>query len=204
MDGLRDAKYLGGIGSILMILLLAPNVGFILYIVGIVLVAIAVKKISDEVGDPSIFNNMLISIILLIVGGAVGVAVGVVFGLANFAQIFSSVLIGDGLPTEFTEPEAVQLVWGLFIAIFAALAVFWAFSVASSIFLRRSYNSISKRLGAGLFGTTGLLYLIGAALAIVLIGFVILLVAVILQIIAFFTLPEHLSEQPPTQLGQTG
>ncbi|MEM0481730.1 MAG: DUF996 domain-containing protein [Nitrososphaerota archaeon] len=199
MDSLRDAKYLGGIGSILMLLLLAPNVGFILYIVGLVLVAIAVKKIADAVGDSSIFNNMLISIILVIVGGAVGAAVGFALGLASFAQIFSRVFTGEGLPTEFTEPEAFQLFWGIFIAVFAALLVVWVFSIVSSIFLRKSYSSISKRLGAGLFATTGLLYLIGAALAIVLIGFVILLVAVIVQIVAFFTLPE----QPPTPLSQT-
>jgi uncharacterized membrane protein len=191
MDNIRDAKYLGGIGSILMLLLLAPNVGFILYIVGVVLVAIAVKKIADAVGDSSIFNNMLISIILFIVGGAVGVAVGFSLGLASFAQIFSRVFAGDGLSREFTEPEALQLFWGLFIAVFAALVVVWVFSIVSSIFLRKSYSSISEKLGAGLFSTTGLLYLIGAALAIVLIGFVILFVAVIVQIVAFFTLPEQ-------------
>ncbi|GBC72048.1 hypothetical protein HRbin02_01838 [Candidatus Calditenuaceae archaeon HR02] len=199
MDSLRDAKYLGGIGSILILLLPAPNVGFILYIIGIVLVAIAVKKIADAVGDSSIFNDMLISIILLIVGGAVGVVVGLALGLASFAQIFSRVFTGDGLPTDFTEPEAFQLFWGIFIAIFAALAVVWAFSIASSIFLRRSYGLISKRLGAGLFATAGLLYLIGAALAIILIGFVILFVAVVVQIVAFFTLPEY----PPAPQSQT-
>lgn len=199
MDGLRDAKYLGGVGSILMLLLPAPEVGFILYIAGLVLVAIAVKKIADAVGDSSIFNNMLISIILLIVGGAIGVAVGLALGLASFAQIFSRVFTGDGLSTEFTGPEALQLFLDIAIAIFAAIAVVWVFSIVSSIFLRRSYGSISRRLGAGLFATTGLLYLIGAVLAIVLIGFVILFVAVIVQIVAFFTLPE----QPPAPQSQT-
>jgi uncharacterized membrane protein len=46
-----------------------------------------------------------------------------------------------------------------------------------------------------MFNTTALLYLIGAATTIVVIGFVILLVAEILQIVAFFSLPEA---PPPT------
>jgi len=50
-----------------------------------------------------------------------------------------------------------------------------------------------------MFRTTGLLFLIGAATLIVLVGFVILFIAAILQVVAFFSIPEQLPSQPPTQ-----
>ncbi|MEM2952310.1 MAG: DUF996 domain-containing protein, partial [Nitrososphaerota archaeon] len=89
MSSLTDAKYLGGIGSILMLLALAPQVGFILYIVGLILVVIAIKRISDVVGDQSIFNTMLLAVILTVVGGAAGVAVGFALGFQSILQILN-------------------------------------------------------------------------------------------------------------------
>ena len=69
----------------------------------------------------------------------------------------------------------------------------------SAIFLRRSYERIGVRLNVNMFQTTGLVYLIGAALTIVLVGFLILLIAEILQIVAFFSIPEQLPSSMPTQ-----
>ncbi len=47
-----------------------------------------------------------------------------------------------------------------------------------------------------LFGTAALLYLIGAALTIILVGFLLIFVAQILFIVAFFSLPDQLPAQP--------
>jgi len=70
----------------------------------------------------------------------------------------------------------------------------------SAIFLRRSYDKIGMRLNVNMFHTTGLLYLIGAALTIVIVGLLIVLIAEILQIVAFFSIPEQLpSPMPPQQ-----
>jgi uncharacterized membrane protein len=66
----------------------------------------------------------------------------------------------------------------------------------SAIFLRRSYDKIGMRLNVNMFHTTGLLYLIGAALTIVIVGLFIVLIAEILQIVAFFSIPE----QPPSAM----
>ena len=65
MATLEQARTFGGIGSILMILTIVPFAGPILGIIGFVLVLIAVKYISEIVGDPSIFKNYLIAVILL-------------------------------------------------------------------------------------------------------------------------------------------
>ena len=57
MGKLRDAKILGGIGAILLLLSFIPFVS----IIGIVLMFIAVKYISDETKDKDIFKNYLYS-----------------------------------------------------------------------------------------------------------------------------------------------
>ena len=71
----------------------------------------------------------------------------------------------------------------------------WICFVVSSIFLRRGYGELGRRLNVGLFGTGALLYLIGAVLVIILIGFLLILVADILFIVAFFSIN---TQQPPT------
>jgi hypothetical protein len=49
---------------------------------------------------------------------------------------------------------------------------------------------MATRLNIDSFRTTGTLYFVGALLSIVLVGFIILLVAYIFQIIAFFSIQE--------------
>lgn len=82
-----------------------------------------------------------------------------------------------------------------FLGIAAGLLVVWVFLIVSAVFLRRAYNSMSKELGVGTFSTAATLYLIGAALTIVLVGFIVLFIAEILQAVAYFSIPD----QPPTQ-----
>ncbi len=60
------------------------------------------------------------------------------------------------------------------------------------------------RLNIGMFHTTGLLYLIGAALTILFIGLVIVFIAEILQIVAFFSIPEQMPMGPQPMPGQIG
>jgi len=82
-----------------------------------------------------------------------------------------------------------------FLGIAAGLFVVWVFLIVSAVFLRRAYNSMSKELGVGMFSTAATLYLVGAALTIVLVGFILLFIAEILQAVAYFSIPS----QPPTQ-----
>jgi len=90
-----------------------------------------------------------------------------------------------------TTGDIFSLVGGVLLG----LAVLWVFLIVSAIFLRRSYGKIATFVGVGMFNTAGLLYLIGAALTILFgVGLIIVLVAAILQIVAFFSLPD----QPPT------
>ncbi|MEM3806137.1 MAG: DUF996 domain-containing protein, partial [Desulfurococcus sp.] len=85
--------------------------------------------------------------------------------------------------------ESLDLV-GLIISIIAFLVLAWIVMIISTYFLRKSYSLVADRLGVELFRTVGLLYFIGAILLIVLVGGILILVALILQIIAFISLPE--------------
>ncbi len=81
---------------------------------------------------------------------------------------------------------------GALVEVLAYFIITWITMVIAAIFLRRSFNAIADKLKAGLFKTTALVYLIGAILLIVLIGGIIMFIALILMIIAFFTMPTKL------------
>ena len=202
MATLSQAKTLGGIGSLLIILTVVPTAGAILGIVGFILVLLAVKNISDAVGDSSIFTNTIISAVLAIIG----VVVGAIVVFASFLSFVGLGALAPGFSGPLT-PGALTTggIVGLIVGLILGLAVIWILLIVSAFFLRKSYNTIATKLGVGMFGTAALLYLIGAILTIILVGFIVIFVAGILQLIAFFSIPDQLpvSAAPPTQSAPT-
>ncbi len=185
MNSLAHARTLGGVGSIFILLSIVPCIGVVLFIAGFILVLVAVKYISDAVADKTIFNNMLIAVILAIGGMVAGVAVAVASlfpFFIEFRPLYS--------PSMFIEPG-----WSIFATLIIALVILWVFYIVSAIFLRRSYSTIASKLNISMFDTAALLYLIGAVLAIVLVGFIVIYVAEILQTVAFFSIVEK-AQQP--------
>ncbi len=195
MATLSQAKTLGGVGSILVLLTIIPAVGWLLAIVGFIMSLIAVKYISEVLGDSKIFTNMIIGIILSIVGVAVAaiVVLGAVFSFIGLGALRSGTGGYGGYSSTGTVPPDI---FGLLGTIALGLGIVWVVYIVSAVFIRRGYSTISKRLGVGLFGTAALLYLIGAALAIILVGFVLIFVAQILLIVAFFSIPEQIPMAP--------
>lgn len=195
MTSLSQARTMGGIGSILVLLAAIPLAGPILAIVGFVLVLIAVKNVSEVVADKSIYNNTIVSTTL----AAIGVVLGAV---AIFATIFSFVGMPPFSPPHFSGPPgpsmfATPRMFELMSTILTVLAAVWIIYMVSAVFFRKSYNKIASSLNLGIFRTTALLYLIGAALSIILVGFIIVFIAGILQVVAFFSIPEQMPQ--PTQ-----
>ena len=193
MASLSQAKILGEVGSILVVLAAIPRAGGMLSIVGFILLLLAVKEISDHVGDRSIFNNMVIS-----VGAAiVGVVVAVILLAGSLISFFYSNGLTGQPPNLANVPPSVWM--GLITPILGVLAIVWVALIISAVFVRRSYSSIASKLNVGMFRTAGLVYLIGAATSIVIVGFFILFIAQILLIVAFFSIPENAAEpmSPP-------
>jgi uncharacterized membrane protein len=168
MGKLSDAKMLGGIGSILQII---P----FLSIVGYILTLIAVKFVSDEVQDSSIFSDMIYAVITGILGVALGAFV-VFFGALSSIATAGVGAIGGAI---------------------GFLAIVWIALIISSIFVRRAFNKMADKLGVGTFRTAGLLYFIGALLTIVLVGVLLIFIAYILQVVAFFSINDSRSASQP-------
>ncbi len=181
---LSQAKTLGGVGSILLLLTFAPYVGMVLAIVGLVLILVAVSRVADAVGDASIRTNAIVSVVLAIAGVLVG-------GLVIFAAVFRMLGLGYLAGPGFSPNTVPADFWGLLAALVLGLVVMWVFYLVSAVFLKRSADAISARLNVRMFHTAALLYLIGAALAIVLVGFALIFVAQILFVVAFFSIPEE-------------
>jgi len=182
---LSQAKTYGGVGAILSLVgIFIPYAGFVASIAGVVLILLAVKSIADETKDGSIFSNYIISFILRIVAVIVAIIAFIYyFGISYLASIRGW--------QHIEELSLKKILLGIGIA----LLILWVFEIISFVYLKRSYDSIAKYTKVDLFRTTGLLYLIGAATLIILIGFLIIFVAEILEIVAYFSLPEKLPEK---------
>jgi len=183
---LSQAKTYGGVGAILSLVGgFVPFAGEVVSIIGLILVLIAVKYISDEARKKEIFNNYLIAFILSIVSIIIAIAAfitfigtDILFNMAKLKELYN-----------FTGLKHLAA------GIIVALLIFWIMLIISSLFLRKSYYTIAEHTHVDLFHTTGLLYFIGALTLIVIIGAFIILIAKILEIISFFSLPEELPEK---------
>lgn len=194
MATLSQGKTLGGVGAILVLFTAVPSVGWVLGIAGFVMILMAVNYISQAVGDHKIYSNMIVSVLLAI--GAIAVGTVTVIGTV-FRVLGMGTFVG---PNFVLNPNIAVGDWlGLAGAVIAGLAVVWAILIASAVFFRRSLNSISHKVNVKMFETTGLLYLIGAATAIIAVGFLLILVAEILLAVSFFSINEHQKVQGPSQ-----
>ena len=182
MASLSNAKVLGGVGGILAII---PGIS----LVGWILILVALKEVSDVTRDRSIFDDAMIAGITAIIGAVtfiVFLASGTFGGLITLGAIAFGPLGALGA--------------------LAFLGVFWVFLIVSSIFLKRAYDKTAQRLNVGAFATAGLLYLIGALTLILVVGFLILLIAMVFQIVAYFSIQDQPSPalypgyQPPQQM----
>ncbi len=89
--------------------------------------------------------------------------------------------------------------FSIFASLFVFLIILFVFYLLGAVFLRRGFERIAELFNIGHFRTAALLYLIGAILTIVFVGFIIIFIAIIFMIIAFFSLPEQ-PPQRPSQL----
>jgi uncharacterized membrane protein len=201
MASLRQARAMGGVGSILVLLSFVPFVGFLFGLAGLVMVLLAVKRISEAVNDREIFQNVLMAVILQIVGSAISVFVVIdsFFAFAGSQVMmapFGSSFDGFGGPG-ILGANAVMAVLG---SLLAGLIAMWVVLIIAARFLRKGYERIADKTGTRTFRTVARWYYYGSLLVIVLIGVILAFVAVILQIKAFFSLPESPPSQPTIQV----
>jgi uncharacterized membrane protein len=187
---LESAKVVGGIGCVLLFLMFTPSVGGLLAIAGLVMVGYALKRIGDSVHEPKILENYVYALVTSIVGVAVGVVVVVanalrVLGLENLSR-------NDWAGWVPTTTDAIGLALGFVVG----LLIMWAALMLSAVFVRRTGELVADRLNVKLFRTAGTVYLVGAALSVLLVGFVVLGVAMVMFAVAFFSIEENRSGAP--------
>lgn len=164
---MQQVKNIGGIGSILLLCGLIPSVGPVLSFAGFVMLIIAVYKLSELLGQKEIFRNYLIGIIL------------------NSATILI-IILGIGTTVLFSLKGGLT---GLGIGVILTFLFIWILAIISAYFIKKSFEKIGQATGVDTFKTAGKLYFIGGILSVIVIGLILWLVAVIMQIIAFFSLP---------------
>ena len=199
---LERSKTLGGVGAFLMVI--GPFLGVysgLLGLIGLILVLIALKGLSDHYNEAGIFNNALYGFIMAIIGGVVFVAVIVVAAVGLLTDLGIEVA-SWGDPAAFQSIDwqnlvTLDILLPYIAAIVGSFIVLFVFVVVGSVFLRRSFTSLSAKTGVNLFSTVGLLTLIGAVLTIIVVGFVLLWVALILLAVAFFSIKTTVAEPPP-------
>jgi uncharacterized membrane protein len=201
---LETGKNLGGIGAILLVIGFVGIVGTgwsgVLSLIGLVLVLIAMKGLSDYYKDAGIFNNTLYGFVASIIGVVTFVAVIFVTLLETIADLG----IVDWTNTaEWTAAFQAHLsdMSALFTflgGIILAFVVLFILLVIAAIFYRKSLNMLSSKSGVGMFSTAGLVLLIGAILTIILIGVIIIWIALILLAVAFFSIKPATTQAPPS------
>jgi uncharacterized membrane protein len=180
MTRLKDAKLLGVIGSILLIIPFWIT-NYWIYIIGLILVLVALKFISDEIRKPFIFKKALRGVIM----GLIGL---VLVRLSFFPVIVDN----TGGTSTFN-----IFVFFFFIALIATGAVMLILGMWS---FKRSLDKLGEAFKISYFKMAGLFYFIGAILAITIFSLMasilFFIVGGIFLIVSFFSLPEQFQQIP--------
>jgi len=210
---LETSKNLGGIGAILIVIGVLPiPYATILSLIGLILTMVGLKGLADFYKEGGIFNNALYAIILAIVGVVITVGLLVVMFVGtllelgiNISSIGDWATLGTQLTTIFTDFSNFGVLFNLLGAIAISLIILFVFAIIAVFFFRRSLTQLASKTGVGLFGTAGLLMLIGAVLTIIVVGALLIWIAWILVAVAFFriraqsTAPTQTAPPPPPQ-----
>jgi uncharacterized membrane protein len=222
MTSFESSKTLGGIGALLLFVSVIASVlvsygGLVLGAVGLILLLIGLHGLAEYYHDHSIYSNALYAFVAAIIGiiTAVGVIVGTVLINLDKLKTFVTQIYpgwnGDWASLQNMTPDTNALQSGtidysiilpILIGILATAVVVWVFAIISTFFARKSLRTVSEKSTVGLFGTAGLLMLIGAVLIIALgLGLLLIWIGTLILAIAFFQLrpsaPAPVYEQAP-------
>lgn len=189
------SKNLSAVGTLLMFIGVIPLIpyGGILALVGLILLMIGIKGLANYYNEQGIFSNVLYSVIIAIGGGIVAVgaiAISAMSALADLgidlATIEDWANAGTEFGAAFTDITDLSAIMGLFSAIIVGALILFVVLIISMYFARKSMNQLSEKSGIGLFGTAGLMMLIGAIIPVI--GLLIIWIGLLLAMVGFFQL----------------
>ena len=163
----------------------------ILNVAGNYLIFNAVKQISYEVNDREIFHNVFVWFILHIAG------IAILLVVMYFLRLFLEKTSVRSLSDIFTGLGMIEfsVIFTDLWRFIAGSMVMWFVLIAAARFLKRGYEQIAARTGTEIFRAVGNWYYWGTRLAIVFVGFIFIVIALILQIMAFYFLPSSIQSR---------
>jgi uncharacterized membrane protein len=199
-------KILGGVGALLMFIGIIPFISYygILELIGLILVFVALHNFGSHYGEGGIFNNALYGLIIGIIGVVVAAAAAVIAIMTQLTNLMDTIFPGwngNWASLSGMTPDLTNLDFGtlmpIIVGVIAVFLILWIFAIISAYFVRRSMVKLSAKSSIGLFGTAGLLLLIGAVLLVIVIGAILIWIAALLIAIAFFRIRAE-TTQPTT------
>ncbi len=176
----NQAITLGKIGILLPVAVIIPFIGSLAGLASLVLLLISFNYFSKVYENPAIFNKMLIGTIISIAGCIIGsIIIGISVGLAAFSLSASGT---DDMGIQ----QIINLIFGSGFTILGFIIMVAGF-IIGYYFVFKALKILAEKTGVGLFKTAGLLYFIGALTSVIFIGFLLMLIGWIINIIAFFT-----------------
>lgn len=209
---LKEEKILAGIGAILTLFFIIPVIGSLISLVGLILIAISLYKMSKKLNEKNIFSNYLISIIFFILSGITFVALAIFTAIKvnlknfenfNFFNFQNGFYDGERFfrrPHPFQGFKNLPDLKGIFQAlhgkiwiIILVLVLIWILFILGGIFKKKSFDTLSNKIKVDNFKLSGLLVLLGTILTPLFgIGFILIIIGIIFEIISFFSIPEKI------------
>lgn len=178
----KQAITLGRVGILLPIAAIIPFLGSLAGLAAIILLLFSHHYFSKFYQKPAIFNKALTGTIVMIAGNVIG------------AAIFAAALVSSVGSVESMQDVNIQ---NMFSRVFDSgltilgAVVMLAGAIIGFYFLFQGLKILAAESGMNHFRTAGMLYFIGAIASIILIGGLVILVAWVFHIVAYFSIqPE--------------
>jgi len=198
---LESSKILGGIGAILMFIGVLPTINYlgIIEIIGLILVLVALHSLANYYREGGIFRHAVYGVAVAVVGGIITGVLAVAVVLSNIKDLLTQVYPGwngdwstlQGMTPNTTNFD-VSTIFPLISGLLVVLVLVWVVTIIAAFFIYRSLKQVSNKSNTGLFGTAGIILLIGAIIPII--GLILMWISALILAIAFFTLKP---QQPP-------
>ncbi len=195
---LDSSKILGGIGAILMFVGVLPIINYlgIIEIIGLILVLFALRNLANSYREGDIFRHAIYGVAIAVVGAVVIGMLMVAVVLSNIQDLVTQLYPGwngdwstlQGMTANTTNIDPTNI-FPLIGGLLVVLVVAWVFAIIASFFIYRSLKQVSNKSNVGLFGTAGLILLIGAIIPII--GLILMWVSALILSLAFFSLKSE-------------
>jgi uncharacterized membrane protein len=204
-------RTLGLVGSILVLVAIIFSfvigpLGFLLQLVGLILILVSLHTFSNIYGERSIFRDALLSVLI---GYGLPLIASIILLILLIPVGFTVVIarpIPPGPPDRIEDFFGVQIAGALVVLVLIMVLVLLIALVVAAYLWYRALNTLYLRSGEKLFRWAGLSYLafavsliVGIVTAVILVGLLVILVGVLLGLASWVLLAIAFYEVKPPQ-----